>query len=546
MLFKDAFEEAPILSVMRIVLLVQMAVILLPCVIYFAVKLHRNWNEFYMEKRGPNLILLTFIVAVWGPLVQHPYYAIVSLVNPHASYHTSDHEWMLYPSVCCRLLEPSLIALRVYLLWFEQKHSDLVTSEGWLALMDPKFGENNWFYQNSTTFGSSQWMMKCLVFPSAFAWTLLWGVTHYYARYEREVSSEDVSLVYRAFTGLWLLFQCGAVVCCWSRYSSFMDNLEIRSELKGILTIMALASVLMFISAFISLRADQWVDQFTMIILMISLCFAQIAVLWFMVIYPQRKWEAMNWDEYSAPISRRHTNLASTSRASTSRAHKISPSGSRNPDFDVSASDTKSWTDHVSTMEGFTSFCNFLHFQFAAENLLYIVEYMAIKKLVQSDELMKEALNDRELPFDVELPEKMQISCIAKEYREKGVLQVALWDLYNKYVNSGVAHLEINVNFSLRNKLSDLFAPYSKDDLSTNMGKEDAISALVLFEEAAESVAHLMNDTFLRFRKTDVYRELLYRKEKRRRADLVNPSMTVVSAGDVATIYGQGKDNMLW
>merc|ERR1712130_329592 len=82
-------------------------------------------------------------------------------------------------------------------------------------------------------------------------------------------------------------------------------------------------------------------------------------------------------------------------------------------DFDV-----KTWRNIVSEMEGFTSFCNFLHFEFAAENLLYITEYMGIKQLVKENESMKEALKGKELPFDLDLPDKLQMSCIAKQYRE--------------------------------------------------------------------------------------------------------------------------------
>ena len=528
-----AFDTLPIVSVMRILMLVQTLLILLPSVIYFAVKLRRNWNEFYMKKRGPNLILFTFLVAVWGPLIQNPYWAIISLVNPNITYYTSDHEWILYPSVCCRSLEISLIALRVYLLWFEQKHADLVASAGWRILMDPDFGENNWFYQKSTTFGSSKWMIKWVVLPSAFVWCSLWGIAHYYFRYQRKAPDSDIALVYRAFTGSWLLFCCCFVVFFWNNYSSFMDNLKIRQELKGIITIMAMVVVLNCIGAVVLLKADRRVNELSGIILTMLISFAQIAVGWFMMVFPQRKWEAMNGvsiPELNRPPSK------SSNPPTPAMTHTMSK------DIDIRPSDTKSWTDIVSELEEFTSFCNFLHFGFAAENLLYIVEYMAIKTLVQKSKLV----DGKELPFDLRLPDKLKVSSIAKEYKEKGVLQVALWDLYNKYVNPDTAHLEINVSWSLRERIRSLFASHDKEDISTTMSKEDAISALVLFEEAAESVAHLMNDTFLRFRKTDVYRELVYRKEKRRRADLVNPSMTHVSSEDVATIYGQGKDNMLW
>ena len=154
---------------------------------------------------------------------------------------------------------------------------------------------------------------------------------------------------------------------------------------------------------------------------------------------------------------------------------------------------------------------------------MYITEYMGIKQLVKENESMKEALNGKELPFDLDLPDKLQMSCIAKQYRENGTLKVALWDLYQKYVDTG-AHLEINVNWSLRERLQSIFSSHQRADISTKMEEEDTVKALVLLDQAAEAVAHLMNDSFLRFRKTDIYKKLLDHLQK-------SPSIRSISMG---------------
>merc|ERR1712190_696962 len=148
---------------------------------------------------------------------------------------------------------------------------------------------------------------------------------------------------------------------------------------------------------------------------------------------------------------------------------------------------------------------------------------MGIKQLVKQNETMKVALNGEELPFDVDLPDKLQMSCIAEQYRENGALQVALWDLHHKYVDTG-ARLEINVNWSLREQLQSIFSSRKRADVSTTMSEEDTIKALVLLDQAAEAVAHLMNDSFLRFRKTDIYKKLLDHLQK-------SPSIRSISMG---------------
>ena len=496
---RSSFEDEPVLSGIRLILLLQALLISYPSAIYCGSKLHQNWNAFYMKKRGHKLILLTFIAAAWSPLIEFPYYAIISLVNPHVDYLGSVHEWIIYTSMCSRLFEISFVALRVYLLWFEQNHSDLLLSKGWRVLMDPNFGHTNWFYQHDSTLGNSQWMLKCMVIPSVFVWYTLWGIAFYY---RHEYATE------LAFVGIWLLIHCAFGLLFCLKYSSFMDNLGIRQELKGIITAMAIAIAFVIIVAFITLNSTQLIHDVFHIIMMIVLSCAQTALFWFMIVYPERKWEAMKLK----PVPK----LKRTSPKKASRVNTLDLSNCT--DFDV-----KTWRNIVSEMEGFTSFCNFLHFEFAAENLLYITEYMGIKQLVKENESMKEALNGKELPFDLDLPDKLQMSCIAKQYRENGTLEVALWDLYQKYVDTG-AHLEINVNWSLRERLQSIFSSHQRADVSTKMGEEDTVKALVLLDQAAEAVAHLMNDSFLRFRKTDIYKKLLDHLQK-------SPSIRSISMG---------------
>ena len=481
---KPAFEDEPVLSGIRLILLIQTLLISYPSAIYCGSKLHQNWDAFYMKKRGHYLILLTFIAAAWSPLIEFPYYAIISLVNPHVGYLESVHEWIIYPSMFFRLLEISFVALRVYLLWFEQNHSDLLLSKGWRVLMDPNFGSTNWFYQHGSTLGNSQWMLKCIIVPSVVIWFIIWGIAFYYRHeYDTEL----------AFFGIWLLIHCAFVILFFSKYSSFMDNLGIRQELKGIITAMALASAFVTIVVAITLNSTQWVEDLFFIIMMIVLSCTQTALFWFMIVYPEKKWEAMKLEP--APKLK---------RSSLREEHRVNSSNLSNcTDLEI-----KTWKNIVSEMEGFISFCNFLHFQFAAENLLYITEYMGIKQLVKQNETMKVALNGKEIPFDVDLPDKLQMSCIAEQYRENGALQVALWDLHQKYVDTG-ARLEINVNWSLREQLQSIFSSRKRADVSTGMSEEDTVKALVLLDQAAEAVAHLMNDSFLRFRKTDIYKKLL-------------------------------------
>lgn len=516
---RQSFEDRPVLSAFRVLALIQTLFISYPIAFYCGHKLYLNWNEFFMKKRGTILILLTFIVAAWSPLIQNPYYSVLSLIAPHVTYYTSDHEWILYPSMWCRLLEISFTALRVYLLWFEQQHSDLVLSEGWRVLMDPEFGRNNWFYQKSTTFGDSKWMIKWIVLPSAFLWCALWGFAHYYVRYEKEAESTDIATVHMTFTALWLLINCVFGLEIWKKYSSFMDNLGIRQELKAILSVMALAVLCVVIVAaltFLHIPSldNQWFDELSGIILMIIVAGAQMTVIWLMIVYPEKKRETMN----RKPIPK----LKRTSTNKKDRVNTLDLST-------VCELEIKGWRDIVSEMEGFQSFCNFLQREFASENLLYIAEYMTIKEEVKMDKSMNEALNGKQLPFDVALPEKLQMSCIAREYRDDGTVQVALWELYHKYIDPSTANLEINVNWLLRSNIQSIFASHRKEDISTKMSTEEAANALVSLGEAAEVVAKLLNDAFLRFKRTEVYRELEDHLESKS-ASPVSPTLKAASS----------------
>ena len=222
---RQAFEDVPVLSALRLLVVIQTLFIALPSAIYCSIKLRRNWHAFFMRKRGTSLILLTFLVAAWGPLFEYPYYAIVALEDPHITYYTSYHEWISYPSMCSRLLEISFVTLRVYLLWFDHKHSDLMLSEGWRVLMDPQFEKTNWFFRSNNTFGNSQWMTRCIVFPSALLWCALWMAVHLYLRYVKSTSSSFIAGVQIQFSGIWLILHCFIGLWFWRRYSSFMDNL---------------------------------------------------------------------------------------------------------------------------------------------------------------------------------------------------------------------------------------------------------------------------------------------------------------------------------
>lgn len=141
---------------------------------------------------------------------------------------------------------------------------------------------------------------------------------------------------------------------------------------------------------------------------------------------------------------------------------------------------------------------------------------MQIKRLMLRNEGMRRLLEQHRLPFTLRLPDKLQIGCIAKEYRESGVSILALDQLYHKYIDSETAHLEINVHSALRNTLRREFAPFS--DISMKMSDEQALCVMQLLESAALEVAHLMNDSFLRFRRTDAFRDFVAHSEAQSKA----------------------------
>jgi len=496
-----AFELHPIISALRVILVAQTLFCALPVAIYCAIKLHLNWNEFFMTKRGPTLILFTFVAAAWLPLFEFPYYAIVSLHDPHITYYTSVHEWIAYPTMCSRLLEISFITLRVYLLWFDRNHSNLVSSEGWRVVMDPDIGTTNHFLKNKTSLGNSRWMIRNRVFPLFTVWFALWMAVHFYLRYIKHASSGILSIAQLLFSVIWLLVHLIIGWSYWLRYSSFLDNhLGIRLELQRVLWMMALGVVAIgsvtTINVFLAMGyGNQWIDEFANVCLMILLSWTHMAMLWLLMVFPETKW-------------RDHRDLP---RKST---------GTRN---------TNSWMDIVAEKEGFESFCNYLAEEFATENLLFMTEYAMIKRLVSFNQEMDELLAEKALSFELELPGELALSRIAREYEEKQVVITALHEIYLKYIVAG-APLEINVSSSVRKEIHSLFQPATGNmDISEVMDTETVVQVMVLMDASANQVALLLNSVFGRFRYTEVYRELerhcARKREKREGCSIPIPLM---------------------
>ena len=307
------------------------------------------------------------------------------------------------------------------------------------------------------------------------------------------------------FAAVWLLVLAIVGLRYWCKFTPFMDSLGIREELKGVLWTLVLSMLSIAAISCIAELVDQWTNQLLYIVLMFILSWTNIVMFWLMMIFPELHWSGREGISLT-PKS------FSPSRSGSGKVPKLAfvISNSSRSRSNSTNTEYKSWTDIVPTMEGFQSFCNFLQKEFAAENLLFITEYTMIKQLLYEDETLRallKAKDVKEISSNFKLPDKLEMSCIAKQYWAQRVFPLALWELYHKYVNPS-AHLQINIDYRLSGQLQSIFAEYTEQDISVKMSTEEAVDTLVLLEQAAKQVAHLMNDCFYRFRRTPVYQEL--------------------------------------
>eukprot|EP01084_Bolivina_argentea_P113711 202621_1 len=469
----STFQHNPLNASLRVLHVIETAFIVIPVCIYCARRLHQNWNEFYMQKRGPILILCIYIFACLGPLFEYPYYSILKLINPTANYFALPHVLVMILSLLPRFGLLSLLTLRVYLLWFDFEYSRILTSKKWLILMNPSFLQTNWFSINKRKYGSSKYMTLYIVLPVVCIYYSTYAIIHISIRNYTSGSIQN-SLVL-GFTAFWMFIHAFICIKYWKRYPKFMDNLYIRQELK--ITIKILCAVVVSIFAVSMLAMFEFYDEEASIILLYIISGSLTFLYWLMVAYPQQM-----------------CNPSLKKRASLQRqlSNLIKPESKFNTYV--------SWKQITGEMKGYEHFCNFLEKEFAIENLMFITEYIMIKNIMKQNG--KFHIDELELKYELNIPSTLETSLIASDFKNNEIFIEAVHRVYCKYINPSTANMEVNLSYDTRSQLTVVFAQFGNmDNYELCQVNDNHISKIMkLLERAVREISVLLNHSFWRFR----------------------------------------------
>ena len=126
-------------------------------------------------------------------------------------------------------------------------------------------------------------------------------------------------------------------------------------------------------------------------------------------------------------------------------------------------------------------------------------------------------LNELKLNYNIDLPDELPLSIIAKEFDENindnnlnEIFIIAATKLYNKYIDPYGAQLEVNISSDKRIYLVKIF--------KINLSNETMESMLPALEGAVHEISHLMNDSNSRFRQKTVFLDVLHSEAHQRKS----------------------------
>eukprot|EP01084_Bolivina_argentea_P029153 54110_1 len=436
------------------------SIMLLPFVIYHGYELYRNWNEQYIVRRRRSIILLIYIIICYYQLFYFPFNAITHLVE--APY------WLLQITYISSVIAVSfgfaLVSIRIYLLYFDHEYNHILITKKWKILVDPLVEKNNWFLINRRNkYGSSIFVMTRILLPLLFIYFsvfislrfTIYAMNNDAVKYKDTASSIDFS--FAAFSAV-----AASIVGIyfWKKYPNFNDNLLIRKEIK-----LTLKLYLIYSFFKITMISTMAIFEFHFGGIATTIVqFICVATLWLMIKYPQRIY------------------LKKKQEIKTKQPPVL-------------------WKDSICTKEQYESFANFLEKEFSIENLLFITEYMQLKKAMldygslTSMPLMV-GLESSDL---IKLPDSIPLSLIAKECTKEmetgndvnDICFNAMDKIFWKYIDESSA-LEVNISSFARLRLQKHF----RNNELTDKNIENILPSM---EVAVNEVSSLMRYSFGRF-----------------------------------------------
>lgn len=140
--------------------------------------------------------------------------------------------------------------------------------------------------------------------------------------------------------------------------------------------------------------------------------------------------------------------------------------------------------------------------EFAIENLLFISEYMMFKNQFENE--IVDAMGNDSCGFVVSLPNSVFPEVLKDSINEDGAIERLGINFYQKYIVSGQAPHELNISWTQRKALQDLFEEPGRRFSATGFANADDLyekrqKILELFDGCGTEISRLLTDSYVRF-----------------------------------------------
>ena len=428
-----------------------------PIVIWTGYQVYDKWNAQWLIKRRRSMVFISYTLAASLVLFELPFHILSDIVK-----HDHVMESFSHIALFMSIFWLAISALRMWLLYFDHQYGKSLSTKKWKILLDKNHANTDWYLQNRQKYGNPIWLIKCIAIPVVMIYFTIYLIIYWFV-HTRRIVCYITSLI---------PFTAGMIYgwIMWRKFPQFQDVWKVKAELKMTFIVGATFLIIWSITIFICLLFLGNSYRYITTEIIFGFCLA----MYFMIIYPQRTM----------------TKAEEPSELKTS------------VNVNVSHNKIVYWSQVVQSKNGYESFANFLESEFSVENILFITEYVQFKQRLMQVEGLKEKITTMELTYNVNFAEGVPMSAITKDFDETRI-EESFYEcsskLYDKYIDSTQAMMEVNISSQLRFTLMSLF----------KNNKEKSIEKILsLMEQAVKQISVLMNDSYSRFQRNKVFNSL--------------------------------------
>eukprot|EP01084_Bolivina_argentea_P216006 366895_1 len=475
-------KDSPIvITTLFVIFMIIMTLFTLPMCILCGHLLKKHWNSQFVIKRRKHLILALYIFWCWHSFLEFPLYALHGLgllTNERGSF----FDIIDTISFFIRCFSCTIYPLRLYLMYYDNEYTKVLTGKEWQILIDPTIEKTNWFLKHRRhKYGNTFFLLKSITAILSI-YFIIFCTLQYTTNYNYWML---------LMTSIWSLIAITIAIYYWKQYPKSFDCWNIRAEFKLIVKI-NLTMPVMLVLIFILVVIGAVHNIVAMFLLFVPMEAIMCGV--FYALMPYIVYHAQGYISQSTDMSMMELTVQKSIRLQ----------------------------DLVSTDDGYQQFCSFLQREWSVENMLFVTEYVQLKQILLQKSVFREIIKERlGLEYMVNLPVSTPTSIIVKRFSEfihnediTDAFIQATYELYNKYMDESAA-LQVNICYDTRNKLSNVFRRLinkSEEPISENDSDDsiDSVMKRILppFEVAVGEISFLMEDSYVRFKATSTFDEL--------------------------------------